>query len=149
MHDLAQNFTSQHLLEIAAPVLELDGFDETNPHLLQAQVSPRVARDRFALQDREILPEMENHSLGRPGMSRISSMLVVADSIIDLGRGNTSELDELQVVSRENLAQAVWLSWRLGAETLDDYQSFNSPANDIDQVLVNANGKPQPTISPG
>jgi predicted HD superfamily hydrolase involved in NAD metabolism len=93
MHDQAKNFTPQQLLEIAeVEGLELDGVDEANPHLVHPQLSAIVARDRFGVQDEEILQAIENHTLGRPGMIRISCIVFLADSI-DPRREQTSELE--------------------------------------------------------
>jgi HD superfamily phosphohydrolase YqeK len=101
-------------LEIAAAAgLELDGVERyarprtsprirnaeperSHPHPSHPQVSPIVARDRFGLRGEEILPAIENHSLGRPGMSLIGCIVFVADSIKP-GRENTLELEELRL----------------------------------------------------
>lgn len=107
MHDLAQNFTLQPLWEIAAAGWEIDRVKRSPPHPSLPQIGAILARDRLGVQDEEILPAIENHTFGRAGMSRIGCIMFVADSI-DPGRGNCSELEELQLVSRENLARAVW-----------------------------------------
>ena len=110
IHDLTQNFTPQQPLEIAeVEGLEVEGFEQANPHLLHPLLGAIVARDRFGVQDEEILQEIENHTLGRPGTLRIGCIVFQADSI-DLGRGQTSELKAWGLVSWKNIAQAVWES---------------------------------------
>ncbi|MCL1473941.1 bis(5'-nucleosyl)-tetraphosphatase (symmetrical) YqeK [Argonema antarcticum] len=108
MHDLAKYFKPQVLLEMArSEGLELDPVDEANPHLLHAEVSALVARDRFGVKDEEILQAIGNHTLGRPGMSWLSCTVFLADSL-EPGRGNSGELEALRQESRQNLYQAVW-----------------------------------------
>lgn len=108
MHDLAKYFKPHLLLQIArAEGLELDPVDEANPHLLHAEVSAIVARDRFGIEDEEILQAIGNHTLGRPGMSLLSCIVFLADSL-EPGRGKTPEIEALRQKSRQNIYQALW-----------------------------------------
>ncbi|MBW4515453.1 MAG: bis(5'-nucleosyl)-tetraphosphatase (symmetrical) YqeK [Timaviella obliquedivisa GSE-PSE-MK23-08B] len=110
MHDLAKYFKPQLLLEIARREgLPLDPVDEVTPHLLHAEVGAIVARDQFGIQDPEILEAIANHTLGRPGMSALSCVVFLADSL-EPGRGNTPDLNILRHTSRQNLQRAVWMS---------------------------------------
>ncbi|GAB1538951.1 bis(5'-nucleosyl)-tetraphosphatase (symmetrical) YqeK [Scytonema sp. NUACC21] len=110
MHDLAKYYKPQTLLEMArADGLEVDEVMEANPHLLHAEVSAIVARDLFDVNDEEVLRAIANHTLGRPGMSRLSCIVFLADSL-EPGRGDTLELQALRKTSRENIDRAVWLT---------------------------------------
>lgn len=110
MHDLAKYFKSQHLLQMAREAgLELNSVEQANPHLLHAEVGAIVARNLFQVKDEEILQAIENHTLGRPGMSRLSCIVFLADTI-EPGRGNTPELEALRQKAQESLYQAVWLA---------------------------------------
>ena len=108
MHDLAKYFKPAKLLEMArAEGLEVDAVMELHPHLLHADVSAIVARDTFGVQDEEVLQAIANHTLGRPGMSALSCIVFLADSI-EPGRGDTPELAALRQMSYQNLDRAVW-----------------------------------------
>ena len=110
MHDLAKYFKPQQLLEMArAEGLEIDPVLAANPHLLHAQVGALVARNTFGVEDEEVLQAIANHTLGRPGMSLLSCIVFLADSL-EPGRGETPELEALRKLSCENLTQAVWLT---------------------------------------
>ncbi|AFZ14183.1 metal dependent phosphohydrolase [Crinalium epipsammum PCC 9333] len=110
MHDLAKYFKPKQLLEMAqAEGLLLDEVDQANPHLLHADVSAIVARDQFGVNDQEVLQAIQNHTLGRPGMSLLSCIIFVADTL-EPGRGNTPELEALRQISRQDLYKAVWLT---------------------------------------
>jgi len=82
---------------------------EAAPHLLHADVSAIIARDTFGVEDEEVLQAIANHTLGRPGMSLLSCIVFLADSL-EPGRGNTPELENLRLLSRENIDRAVWKS---------------------------------------
>lgn len=108
MHDLAKYFKPQKLLQMAyKEELEVDEVIEANPHLLHADVSAIVARDTFGIEDKEVLQAITNHTLGRPGMSLLSSIVFLADSL-EPGRGDSSDLQALRQISRQDINQAVW-----------------------------------------
>lgn len=108
MHDLAKFFKPQRLLDIArAERLDLDPVDLANPHLLHADVGAIVARDEFAIHDAAVLEAIRNHTLGRPGMSALSCIVFLADSL-EPGRGDTPELATLRQLSHQDLHHAVW-----------------------------------------
>lgn len=110
MHDLAKYFKPQKLLEMArAEGLDIDPVSEATPHLLHADVSAIVARDTFEVEDEEVLQAIANHTLGRPGMSALSCIVFLADSL-EPGRGDTPELEALRQLSCKDLYQAVWLA---------------------------------------
>jgi predicted HD superfamily hydrolase involved in NAD metabolism len=118
MHDLAKYFKPQRLLEMAkAEGLELDPVDLVNPHLLHADVGAIVARDDFQVTDTEVLMAIADHTLGRPGMSALSCVVFLADSL-EPGRGDDSILQDLRQQSYQDLITAVWHTCDYGLQHL-------------------------------
>jgi predicted HD superfamily hydrolase involved in NAD metabolism len=110
MHDLAKFFKPQRLLQMAqAEGVPLDPVDVANPHLLHAAVGAIVARDDFGIHNEAVLDAIRNHTLGCPGMSDLSCVVFLADSL-EPGRGDTSELVALRQSSQQSLYRAVWLT---------------------------------------
>lgn len=110
MHDLAKYFKSKKLLKLAKKEgLPLDPVYEANPHLLHADVGAIVAKKEFGIKDTEVLAAIANHTLGKPGMSPISCVVFLADSL-EPERGDTLELRTLRQASQQDLAQAVWMT---------------------------------------
>ncbi|PMB22507.1 bis(5'-nucleosyl)-tetraphosphatase (symmetrical) YqeK [Fischerella thermalis] len=110
MHDLAKYFPSKKLLQMAKLAgLEIDEVMVASPHLLHADVSAIVARESFGVQDEEVLQAIANHTLGRPGMSPLSCIVFLADTL-EPGRGDSVELQALRKTSFTNLERAVWLT---------------------------------------
>lgn len=110
MHDLAKYFPPERLLAMAKQEgLPLTSVDESDPHLLHADVSAVVARDVFHVQDQEILDAIRNHTLGQPEMNPLSCVVFLADSL-EPGRGSHPELETIRRVCQTNLYQAVWMT---------------------------------------
>lgn len=110
MHDLAKFFKPQRLLQMAqAEGVVLDPVDVANLHLLHAAVGAIVARDEFGIQDEAVLDAIRNHTLGCPGMSALSCVVFLADSL-EPGRGDTPALATLRQSSHQDLYQAVWMT---------------------------------------
>lgn len=108
MHDLAKYFPSHILLEKAKEEgIEIDSVFLANPHLLHAEIGAIVARDEFGIEDEEILAAIANHTLGQPGMSPLSCVIYLADTL-EPGRGHSAELETLRQLSSKDLYTAVW-----------------------------------------
>ena len=108
MHDLAKYFPPPKLLETAREEgIEIDSVFAANPHLLHAEVGAIVAREEFGMEDEEILNAISDHTLGRPGMSLLSCVVYLADTL-EPGRGHTPELEALRQLSSQDIYRAVW-----------------------------------------
>jgi predicted HD superfamily hydrolase involved in NAD metabolism len=127
MHDLAKYFKPSVLLQMARDEgIEIDPVFEAAPHLLHADVSAIVARDRFGMQDEAVLQAIAHHTLGRPGMSQLSCVVYLADSL-EPSRGNTPELERLRQVSFSSLYKAVWLTCDYSLKFLVDSRCLIHP----------------------
>lgn len=110
MHDLAKYFKPDRLLSLArAAGLEITPVDQADPHLLHADVSAIVAREQFQVEDEAILAAIRCHTLGQPGMSLLSCVVFLADSL-EPGRGHSPDLEHLRQLCYQDLYQAVWLT---------------------------------------
>ncbi|NJR65246.1 MAG: HD domain-containing protein [Leptolyngbyaceae cyanobacterium CRU_2_3] len=129
MHDLAKYFKSQKLLQIARQekkAIDIDPVAEMNPHLLHAEVSAIVARDELGIKDPEILAAIADHTLGRPGMSPLSCVVFLSDSL-EPGRGDSLELIALRQLCYQDLNAAVWMTCDYTLQYLLDQQWLIHP----------------------
>lgn len=107
MHDLAKFFSPKKLLRIAKQEeLEVDEICLKVPHLLHADVSAVVAQQEFGIKDQKILNAIANHTLGTPGMSRLSCVVFIADAL-EPNRGNSAELNAMRDTAQKNLYKCV------------------------------------------
>jgi predicted HD superfamily hydrolase involved in NAD metabolism len=82
LHDLARSYSPERLLaECAARALPIDAFERANPIVLHARLSAELARERFAVNDEEILAAIRAHTVGRPRMTRLERTLFLADAL--------------------------------------------------------------------
>lgn len=110
MHDLAKYFKPARLLQMATEAgIAVDPLCVADPHLLHADVSAIVAREEFGVRDEAVLEAIALHTLGHPGMSPLSCVVFLADSL-EPGRGDTPELEQLRQVSRQDLDKAMWFT---------------------------------------
>lgn len=127
MHDLAKYFKPDLLLQMArAAKIEVDPICEATPHLLHADVSAIVAREKFGIEDEAVLDAIALHTLGRPGMSDLSCVVFIADTL-EPGRGNTPELEALRHLCRQDLHKALWLTCDYCLKFLLDSRSLIHP----------------------
>lgn len=127
MHDLAKYFKPDLLLQMArAAKIEVDPICEATPHLLHADVSAIVAREKFGIEDDAVLDAIALHTLGRPGMSDLSCVVFIADTL-EPGRGNTPELEALRHLCRQDLHKALWLTCDYCLKFLLDSRSLIHP----------------------
>lgn len=127
MHDLAKYFKPDRLLQIAREKgIEVDQVCKATPHLLHADISAIVAKEQFGVTDEEILEAIALHTLGNPGMSKLSCIVFLADTL-EPSRGNTLELERLRVLSKKDLYQAVLLTCEYSLKFLLDSRLLIHP----------------------
>ena len=128
MHDISPNFfPADKLLTIAqTKEIEIDPVCATHPHLLHANVSAVIAQTEFAVSDREILAAISNHTLGSPGMSKLSCVVFIADAL-EPNRGDTPELNSLRLLAEKNLYKSLQQTCDYSLRYLIDSQKIIHP----------------------
>lgn len=107
MHDLAKFFPPKKLLKMAKEAqLAVDEICLKSPHLIHADVSALVAQQEFGIKDVKILDAIANHTLGMPGMSRLSCVVFIADAL-EPNRGDNAELNSMRNTATRNLYKCV------------------------------------------
>lgn len=82
VHDLARLYSAQRLIdECERRGLAIDEFERANPIVLHARLGAELARERFGIDDPDVLAAIRFHTLARPEMPRLAEIVYVADSI--------------------------------------------------------------------
>ena len=55
--------------------------ERQNPYLIHSRLGAVIAMEKYGVNDREVLQAIENHTLGRVGMSMLDKIIYVADKI--------------------------------------------------------------------
>lgn len=81
LHDLAKELPNEKLLEISKKYeIEIDEIDLYNPHVLHARVGEFLAREKFNIDDPDVLGGIRCHTLAEPNMSNIMMIVYLADA---------------------------------------------------------------------
>lgn len=81
LHDCAKCFSNEKLLEIIKNNLEVEETEMLNYKTLHAPVSAHYAKEKFGVEDSEILSAIRWHTLGKLEMSDFEKIIFLADKI--------------------------------------------------------------------
>ena len=83
--------------------------ERRNPFLLHGKVGSYIARNKFGIEDEDILNAIFNHTTGRPDMSILEKIVFIAD-YIEPSRKVQPHLTEIRKLAFEDLDGAlVWI----------------------------------------
>jgi len=82
LHDLARLYPTARLLdECEKRGFFIDDFERAHPVLLHARLGAALARERFGIDDAEVLSAIEKHTTAAGEMSRLDCVVYLADSL--------------------------------------------------------------------
>ena len=81
LHDCAKELPIEKLLDLAKlQNSQLYKTDLDNPHILHARVGALIAKEKFQINDPDVLAGIRCHTLAEPEMSKIAMVVYLADS---------------------------------------------------------------------
>ncbi len=82
LHDLARLYSPERLIaESEARGFVIAPAERDHPTLLHARLGAALARERFGVEDPEVLSAIEKHTLGADEMSPLDCVIYLADSL--------------------------------------------------------------------
>jgi predicted HD superfamily hydrolase involved in NAD metabolism len=82
LHDLARLYSAERLIaESEARGFTISAAERDHPTLLHARLGAALARERFGIEDPEILSAIEKHTLGGDEMTPLDCVIYLADSL--------------------------------------------------------------------
>ena len=116
LHDCAKELPEKKLIQICRDHGErISKMEYQTPFLLHGKAGACLARDKFGIDDANILNAIRYHTTGRPGMTLVEKIVFVAD-YIEPNRKKADNLTELRRMAFENLDETVV---RILEQTLD------------------------------
>ena len=80
LHDNAKCFTLEEKLKKARKHgIEINECEEKNPDLLHGKLGAYYAKEKFGVDDQEILDAITYHTTGRPDMTTLDKIIYIAD----------------------------------------------------------------------
>lgn len=81
-HDICKDLPDSEILTLAArDGGALSGIEQAKPSLLHGRAAAIVLREKFAIDDRDVLEAVANHTFGRAGLCPLAKVIYVADKI--------------------------------------------------------------------
>lgn len=109
LHDCAKCFTAKKLISLCKknhlPVSEVEMQNPTA--LLHAKAGSFLAKEKYGVNDEDILNAITYHTTGRPNMSRLEKILYIAD-YIEPGRTHAANLKQIRKIAYEDLDKALF-----------------------------------------
>jgi predicted HD superfamily hydrolase involved in NAD metabolism len=106
LHDCARDLTATETFSICEKYgIKIDDFMKKQPKLLHGIVGSFIARDIFGVTSPDVLSAVENHTMGREGMDKLSAIVFVSDYIED-GRSFPG-VEEIRRIAKVSLKKAV------------------------------------------
>lgn len=116
LHDCAKNLPGEKMLqECIRYGISITKTEQQRTELLHAKLGVVYAREKFGIEDEEILNAIRYHTTGRPGMTLLEKIIFTAD-FIEPYRKPLPNLNEIRWAAYNDLDLAVTL---IAKSTLD------------------------------
>ena len=112
LHDCAKFMNDEDMLKAAKDHnIELDDIEKRAVQLVHSKVGSVLAKEKYGIEDEEILSAIWYHTTGHPNMTRLEKIIYIADTVEPLrvwGEDN-SELDIIRSVALSDLDKCLFL----------------------------------------
>lgn len=102
LHDCAKCYKNEVLYDILTNKINCDMDELLNPKTYHSPVGAYIAKDKFGIEDKEILDSISCHTVGRENMSDFEKIIFLADKIEPNTRDKEWHNHILEVLEREN-----------------------------------------------
>lgn len=134
LHDCAKGMKDEKLLEICRkhdlPVTEAE---KNSPYLLHGRVGAWVSREKYQVDDPDILGAITWHTTGKPAMTLLEKIVFTAD-YIEPGRDTAPNLDAIRRMAFIDLDRAIYMILK---QTLDYLKEDDRPIDPATEITYN------------
>jgi predicted HD superfamily hydrolase involved in NAD metabolism len=107
LHDCAKCMNLSKMLKICEKAgVELSDLEKKSGSLLHSKAGAVLARDKYGVNDEDVLNAIRYHTTGRPGMSLLEKIVFVAD-YIEPGRDTAPNLPIVRKLAYESIDDCV------------------------------------------
>ncbi len=107
LHDCAKRYSDEELLKKCRKKgLEIRKAEAENPSLLHAKYGAFLAKNKYGVEDEEILTAIECHTTGKPDMSLLDKIIFTAD-YIEPYRNHSDKLPLIRRMAFEDIDRAM------------------------------------------
>ena len=103
LHDCAKCLKDEKILNICKKEnMSISEIERRNPYLLHAKAGAVLAKEKYNIDDEDIINAIYNHTTGRPEMSRLEKIIFIAD-YMEPGRKSAPNLALIRKMAFEDL----------------------------------------------
>jgi predicted HD superfamily hydrolase involved in NAD metabolism len=107
LHDCAKGLTDEEMLATVNKAgMEITPIERDNPELLHSKAGSVIARNKYGINDDDILGAICYHTTGRPDMTLLEKIIFIAD-YIEPNRCDIPNLDKIREIAFDDPDAAV------------------------------------------
>lgn len=111
-HDYAKAYSREELITKAQDFsIEIDEIQYNSPELLHGPVAAQIIRDKYNMEDQDVLNSISYHTTGRVNMTLFEKIIFIAD-LIEPGR-NLDGLATIRELALKDMDKALLLACNL------------------------------------
>ena len=108
LHDCAKCIPNKKKLKICKKQnIRISSVEKSNPFLLHAKLGAYIAKEKYQIEDEEILSAIRWHTTGKEAMSELEKIVYIAD-YIEPGRNKAPRLAWIRKVAFEDLDEGMY-----------------------------------------
>lgn len=108
LHDSAKCIPNKKKLKMCDHhKIHVTEFEKNHPFLLHAKLGAYLAKEKYGIEDAEILSSITYHTTGRPQMSLLEKIVYIAD-YIEPGRTKAPHLEEIRRLAFQDLDECMY-----------------------------------------
>lgn len=126
-HDLFRAHPPAEQLNLAKEAgLRVTAWDERAPVMLHGPLAAMVLRERFRVEDAEVLAAVSDHTTGSPEMPLLAKIILIADKIESRKRKRAPELPDIRRLARRDIDTAMlcWADYKWVEEREHSWESY-------------------------
>lgn len=128
LHDCAKCIPNDKKIKLCRKYhLEISDVELKNPSLLHAKLGAFMARQKYHVEDYEVLCAIRNHTTGKPAMTLLEKIIYIAD-YIEPGRNDLPNMAEVRRLAFHNIDECLY---RMLEDSLKYLKSKNLPIDNM------------------
>ncbi|MCC8045187.1 MAG: bis(5'-nucleosyl)-tetraphosphatase (symmetrical) YqeK [Clostridiales bacterium] len=134
LHDCAKCYSNAQKIRLSESYkIPISPIERDAPHLLHAKLGACIAKDKYGVEDSEILSAISCHTTGKPDMTLLEKIIFVAD-YIEPGRAKAPNLTRIRHLAFSDLDLAVYMTLR---DTLAYLKEKKAPLDNQSLIAYN------------
>lgn len=130
LHDCAKCMDNDKKLKLCEKYdISHSSFEQEHPYLLHGKIGAHIAKEKFHINDKDVLQAITWHTTGRPDMSLLEKIIFIADYIEPMRR----PIPELNVIRRLAFEDIDKAMEKILCNTLKFLESKGSPFDAMTQ----------------